>query len=282
MHTAAISTDENTLVTFRATSSASGSALSYRYHILSNSWDQSVVKVQNPTKEGVRAVQDPVSGLVYLAGGYQSDDSQMYVYNIDTDTMTMLSMPSNYMVDRLFYAGVYLKSRRSIIYFGGTANNNQSSQNVISEFTPSNGGWLTLNTSGQSPPHRVDHCMAASDDSSKVVVFGGRFDNGTFARDLWILDVSSLTWTQGDPWFEPRTATTCTVAGSIFLAWGGNNGQRTVDGTIVLYDLNSGQYISSYTPPSYYANGATNNGYGGSAGLPNDSPNHVRRKRKQW
>ncbi|KAF9349404.1 hypothetical protein BGX26_012287 [Mortierella sp. AD094] len=233
-HSAAISTDEQTLVTFRT--STAGSTLSYRFHINTNTWDQSSVKVQNPSKGGVSAVQDPVSGLVYLAGGFQSDDSQMYIYNIDTDTISMIPMQNNFMVDRTYYSGVYLKSRKSIIYFGGTPNNGQTSQDLVTEFVPSTG-----------------------DDGSKVVVFGGRLDNGGYAKDLWILDVSTLTWTQGLSWSEARVSTTCTIAGTTFISWGGSNGQRTVDGNAILFDLNSGQYISSYTPPPTYVNIAQGN-----------------------
>ncbi|KAI8356548.1 hypothetical protein B0O80DRAFT_28609 [Mortierella sp. GBAus27b] len=98
--------------------------------------------------------------------------------------------------------------------------------------------------------------MAANDDGTKVVVFGGRLDNGMYARDLWVLDVPNLQWTQGPSWMEPRISAACTVAGSTFVSWGGSNGQRTVDSTVILYDLNRGQYITSYTPPPEFA---TNN-----------------------
>ncbi|KAF9082483.1 hypothetical protein BGX27_004527 [Mortierella sp. AM989] len=120
--------------------------------------------------------------------------------------------------------------------------NGQVSQNMVTEFVPTTGSWSTLNVYSQNPPHRTDFCMAANDDGSKVVVFGGKLDNGAYARDLWVLDS------------EPRISTTCTVAGTTFVSWGGSNGQQTVDGTAILYDLSSNQYISSYTPPPTYVN----------------------------
>ncbi|KAG0326350.1 hypothetical protein BGZ99_009702 [Dissophora globulifera] len=162
-HTAAMSTDEQTFVTFRTTAaSTNNSALSYRFHVGSNVWDQSSVRVQYPGKDGISAVQDPLSGLVYLAGGYQSDDSQMYVYNIDTDTITMFPMPHNYMLDRAHYSGLYLKSRKSILYFGGATSGGQPSMDQITEFIPSTGAWSTLTTYNQNPPHRADFCMVSS------------------------------------------------------------------------------------------------------------------------
>ncbi|KAF9567711.1 hypothetical protein EC968_003170 [Mortierella alpina] len=272
-HSAIVSADEKTFVTFRTSSSStsgSSSYLSNRYHIATNSWEQSAVKVQNPTKEGVQAVEDEVSGLVYLAGGFQNDESQMYVYNVDYDSISMFPMPSNYMEDRKDYAAVYLKSRKSILYFGGSTSTGQISADLVTEFIPSTGSWTTLNIYNQNPPHRTDFCMVANDDGSKVVVFGGRLDNGGYAKDLWVLDVATLTWTQGPSWVEPRISTTCTVAGSMFIAWGGSNGLRTVDGTAILYDLDQGQYVSAYVPPPSYA--SSNGGQGVQSGNPADNP----------
>ncbi|KAF9423338.1 hypothetical protein BGZ94_008327, partial [Podila epigama] len=108
------------------------------------------------------------------------------------------------------------------------------------------------------------------DDGTKVVVFGGRIDSNTFARDIWILDVPSLLWTQGPSMYEPRVSMACVVAGNTFIGWGGSNGARTVDGAPILFDLNTNQYIRSYIPPTSYTfqvdvfgnsrNGDNNNG----------------------
>ncbi|KAF9986204.1 hypothetical protein BGZ75_002084 [Mortierella antarctica] len=281
-HSAIVSADEQTFVTFG--SSASGSSyLTTKYHIASNSWEPSAVKVQDPTKEGLQAVEDQASGLVYLAGGFQSDDSQMYVYNVDYDSISKFPMPSDYMEDRKDYAAVYLKSRKSILYFGGSTSSSSSSgggsgggqisADLVTEFIPSTGSWTTLNIHSQNPPHRTDFCMVANDDGSKVVVFGGRLDNGGYAKDLWVLDVATLTWTQGPSWVEPRMSTTCTVAGSMFIAWGGSNGLWTVDGTAILYDLDHGQYVSAYVPPPSYA--SSNGGEGVQSRSPAGNPDHA-------
>lgn len=95
--------------------------------------------------------------------------------------------------------------------------------------------------------------LQLDDDGTKVVVFGGRLDSTSYARDIWILDIPSMLWTQGPSLSEPRASAACVLAGNTFIAWGGSNGQRTVDGTPILYDLNTNQYVISYTPPSSYA-----------------------------
>ncbi|KAF9300810.1 hypothetical protein BGZ74_007458 [Mortierella antarctica] len=281
-HSAEVSTDEQDFVTFRNTPSGSiTNNLSYRFSILANSWTQSTIKVQNPSREGVVAVKDPTSGLVYLAGGFQSDDSQMYMANLDTDTLSMFTMPSDFMSDRFFYSGVYLKSRKSIIYFGGSNNAYSSSpsissQNLITEFVPSTGAWSNFIPNNSNPSHRSEFCMAANDDGTKVVVFGGRLDSSSYARDIWVLDIPNKLWTQGPSLSEPRASSACVVAGNTFIAWGGSNGQRTVDGTPILYDLNTNQYIISYAPPPGYTTSADVFGNSGNTNSNNNNNNNNR------
>lgn len=65
-------------------------------------------------------------------------------------------------------------------------------------------------------------------------------------------------------------SSTCTIAGSMFIAWGGSNGLRTVDGTAILYDLDQGQYVSAYAPPPSYA--SSNGGQGVQSGNPTGNP----------
>ncbi|KAF9311832.1 hypothetical protein BG003_006917 [Podila horticola] len=279
-HSAVVSTDEQVFATFRNTPSGSiTNNLSYRFSIPANSWMQSTIKVQNPSREGVVAVKDPASGLVYLAGGFQSDDSQMYIANLDTDTLSMFTMPSNIMADRFFYSGVYLKSRKSIIYFGGTnsaysSSPSASSQNLVTEFVPSTGAWSNLIANNPNPSHRSEFCMAANDDGTKVVVFGGRLDSSTYARDIWILDIPNMVWTQGPSLSEPRASAACVLAGNTFIAWGGSNGQRTVDGTPILYDINTNQYIISYAPPPGYTTNADVFGNNGNTNTNNNNNNN--------
>ncbi|KAG0089174.1 hypothetical protein BGZ92_005172 [Podila epicladia] len=279
-HSAVVSTDEQDFVTFRNTPSGSiTNNLSYRFNIPSNSWTQSTIKVQNPSREGVDAVKDPTSGLVYLAGGFQSDDSQMYIANLDTDTLSMFTMPSDLLSDRYFYSGVYLMSRKSIMYFGGTnsaysSSPSTSSQNLITEFVPSTGGWSNFIPKNSNPSHRSEFCMAANDDGTKIVVFGGRLDSSTYARDIWILDIPSALWTQGPLLSEPRASSACVLAGNTFIAWGGSNGQRTVDGTPILYDLNTNQYIISYAPTPGYATSAGVFGNNGNTNSNNNNNNN--------
>lgn len=59
----------------------------------------------------------------------------------------------------------------------------------------------------------------------------------------------------------------------MFIAWGGSNGLRTVDGTAILYDLDQGLYVSAYVPPPSYA--SSNGGDGVQSGNPTGNPDQA-------
>ncbi|KAG0347144.1 hypothetical protein BGZ54_005020, partial [Gamsiella multidivaricata] len=65
---AAFSADQKTMVTFHSNSSANAS-FAYHYSVVTGQWTQSTVQAQFGSNEGVGAVTDPNTGLVYLAGG---------------------------------------------------------------------------------------------------------------------------------------------------------------------------------------------------------------------
>lgn len=54
---------------------------------------------------------------------------------------------------------------------------------------------------------------------AKMVVFGGRF-GGSISGSIYILDVASMTWSEGQS-SQPRTGMVCSVSGDYFIAWGG-------------------------------------------------------------
>ncbi|GJJ74545.1 hypothetical protein EMPS_06903 [Entomortierella parvispora] len=262
LFTGAVSVDGSLFVTFR-----SGNILSYRYRIDKDEWSPSAVVVQDPQVVGLFPATDlstdSTSGNIYVAGGYQGDDTQMYVYDPAKDAMLpSFSIPSNQLLDRNSYAAAYVKSRQSIFYFGGIARNGITSPGDITEFVSATQTWSTLSFSGNPgvsrPPHRVNLCMVANDDGTKVVVFGGVLDNSIWATDIWVLDVQTLLWTMGPVNQLPRQNPVCAIAGNTFVAWGGFDPTDSI-GTTVLYDIGLNQMVSSYTPSASYV-AASNKG----------------------
>ncbi|KAF9117859.1 hypothetical protein BGW39_001718, partial [Mortierella sp. 14UC] len=67
---AAFSSDEQTLYAFHLDRSNSP----LQYNVGNNTWNESPAKFENAAFEGISAVTDPRSGLIYLAGGYKEDN----------------------------------------------------------------------------------------------------------------------------------------------------------------------------------------------------------------
>jgi hypothetical protein len=90
------------------------------YDCLSDTWKPSSIRVPKPDRLGLRAVLDPRSNTVYMAGGYEDNDNldQMYVYHWDTDQLTKEAMPVA-VTRTYYYKAVWWSTKSSILFFGG-------------------------------------------------------------------------------------------------------------------------------------------------------------------
>ncbi|KAF9902121.1 hypothetical protein EC991_005261 [Linnemannia zychae] len=108
-------------------------------------------------------------------------------------------------------------------------------------------------TSGTPPSMRADHCMAANDDGTKVVIYGGRPTGGApYSGEVFILNTVTGVWTQGAAG-QPRLYATCAIAGDQLLIWGGvATGDLIAPGTVLLYNIATNAWVTDYSPPSSY------------------------------
>merc|ERR1712106_222801 len=92
-----------------------------------------------------------------------------------------------------------------VYLFGGLANDSEDPKNNIPkylndlytlELRPNSSvmSWDIPDTYGVPPPPRESHtgCAYTSKDKPKLVIYGGI--SGTRLGDLWILDITSMTW----------------------------------------------------------------------------------------
>ncbi|KAF9976430.1 hypothetical protein BGZ65_007849 [Modicella reniformis] len=224
------------------------------YDVNAGAW-QAWSSVKNPFTylEGHAAVSDPNTGLIYIIGGNgNSTYNQLTVY--DPKSKTTVSQASATAATSLTDAGaVWLSERNTILTFGGSraqpaAVEGLGDENLM-EFDPSSKTWKTMTTSGDVPPARVDHCMAASDDGSTVVVFGGGANSNDFFNTIYILDVKSGKWKQGQAAPVPRTRMACAFHSYQFIAWGGSSGtprSTMLDNLPIVYNLNSNKWTDNY------------------------------------
>ncbi|KAF9423628.1 hypothetical protein BGZ76_003640 [Entomortierella beljakovae] len=127
---------------------------------------------------------------------------------------------------------------------------------------------------GDIPSARADFCMARSEDGNKIVLQGGRTQLNAntfsitpsgFSTEIFVLDVKSQKWTKGASMTSPRIQSACVIVGDQFISWSGSMGdtnndpfaQRIIGSEITIFNINSLQWVHSYTPPAYMSNSST-------------------------
>ncbi|KAG0377363.1 hypothetical protein BGX24_006252 [Mortierella sp. AD032] len=241
---AAFSADEKILYTFHADKSSSPMQWDSETEVWMSVTN---VRFENATWQGIGAVTDPRTGLIYLAGGY-NDDS-----NLGNNPL-FLAMDVFDPVSQTYYGNVWCKTRSSILYWGGNAYQSDPSTQLVSEFKVDTQDWSVMVTTGPTPPMRADHCMAANEDGTKVVIYGGRLYKGAVVGDVSVLDTTTKTWTTGVSG-QPRMYVACTVAGDQLLIWGGKAADNLAPPPdLIIYNFVTRIWTTQYTPPEFYKN----------------------------
>ncbi|KAK3821144.1 MAG: hypothetical protein J3Q66DRAFT_386058 [Benniella sp.] len=239
------------------------------YDIPSGTWGRTpmVLTPDQDYRQGIRPVIDPNTSLIYV-NAYQKLD----VVDPKTTLVNIYAMPANTFTSKLFSGATFVKSRNSIMYYGGLNGTIKFDPEAtyVTEYTIATRTWSKFIANGQPPGPRADFCMTSSEDGNTVIVFGGRIPRNEthvpptdFTGTLYILDVPTATWTQG-PDGDIRSYMACVIVGGQFIAWGGSDGTSSRSGPPVIFNLKSQQWINTYTPPAYMQSG--------SSPLPGSSP----------
>ncbi|KAF9125216.1 hypothetical protein BGW39_007561 [Mortierella sp. 14UC] len=152
----------------------------------------------------------------------------------------------------------YFAVGKSILYFGGIESTLTGNDSKVSEFIPASKAWSTLLTKGLGPPPRVEHCAAANDDGTRMVVYGGRYATTPVTGAIYVLNTITGDWVTGAPG-PARMNPVCTIAGDQFLIWGGQDGTGNLgDGIpMLIYNFATNQWVSNYVPPPSYSKPTT-------------------------
>ncbi|KAG0038358.1 hypothetical protein BGZ82_000382 [Podila clonocystis] len=227
------------------------------YDIGTNTWANISGVARNPYREleGHAAVTDPSSGLVYIVGGFTNGTNtynSLAVFNPGTKSMVSQQAAASLATSLSDVGAVWSTKRNTLLTFGGSLANPTNpaavSPGVVNEYDPNSKSWSVMATSGDVPSARLDHCMVATEDGSKIVVFGGT-DGGTYFKDIYILDVEKAKWKRGTDSGTSRTRMACGLHSAQFIAWGGSSGsnRNTIFGnTPIIYNLNSDTWVGSY------------------------------------
>ncbi|KAK5805636.1 hypothetical protein F5H01DRAFT_74851 [Linnemannia elongata] len=261
---AAFTSDEQTMFVFHLRDSDKP----MQYNVRKNTWSVTNYTFNNMIQQGINVVTDPNTGLMYLPGGYSAlnlDGTTETFKKLETfDPLTLsvrqtdLPTSTDVFPVRWYYGNVWSQVKNAVLYFGGNNPNGKTSpqtvENVVTAFSPASMLFFTWNAGGTVPEMRVDHCMAANEDGSKVLIYGGRLRTNVVSKDVFVLDVMGQTWTQGISANQSRMYTACTVAGDQLLIWGGSSADGVMaPAEMLIYDYVKRNWTTQYTPPASYA-----------------------------
>ncbi|KAF9997297.1 hypothetical protein BGZ80_001667 [Entomortierella chlamydospora] len=280
-HSMTVSKDKQSLIIWGR---ASGLSV---YHIPNDTWISTTALPQGSTlqPEGLHAVTDPTTGLIYVPSGANDAQSMMQYDPSNPTVAAVLPMPSTLSdpVRKLgvsYYSSVWSTQRNSMLMYGGGIFEPPGIDDIAKpfffEYIPSNKSWIERTVIGDSPGEMISHCMIPAYNGTKIVVFGGGNIHAIADGSLYVIDVATLKWTKVTT-ISPsqyRGYTSCTVSGDNFIAWGGEQDTSTTGdgaifgfGTPVIYNMKTNlwttQYIASFSNP-----GATGTSSGSS-----ESPN---------
>ncbi|KAF9912688.1 hypothetical protein EC991_009424 [Linnemannia zychae] len=243
------------------------------YDIAAGTWTNLTTSAPYFGLEGQAAVSDPATGQVYIVGGYYTEGN-----NTVSNRLTVYDPKINKVVtqqaatDKTNLTGaavVWSTKRNTILSLGGSrataaAQVSGLQLGAIDEYDPASGVWKTMTTTGNIPTRVLDACAAASDDGSKIVLFGGSLDANTFFSTIYTLDVASAEWTLGQAAPDFRARMACGYHAGQFIAFGGSRGtsQSTILNNIpIIYDVEANTWSPNFDPDG--PTGANGGGGGG-------------------
>ncbi|KAG0373635.1 hypothetical protein BGX24_011449, partial [Mortierella sp. AD032] len=215
---------------------------------------------------------DPDTGLVYVVGGFYSNTTQNLLTVFDPKTATVVSsQAATDANNRTDVATVWSTKRKSVLTFGGSRAITAVygfDLATLQEYDPSSKIWKPMTTSGNVPTRRLDACVAASEDGSKIVLFGGSLDSNTYFDTIYVLDVVTGVWTQGASAPAYRTRMACGFKAGQFVIFGGSRGSNREttmhDNVPLIYNPDLNAWSVGYDPAGPTGNdGGTVGGDGG-------------------
>ncbi|GJJ67971.1 hypothetical protein EMPS_00317 [Entomortierella parvispora] len=208
--------------------------LGFQYTLAGQTWTMAASGPSSLLNTSYRAAQDRETGVVYLAEFQKGESAVQHVYTYDiakNNIVGVSTIPTP--VTSPWYSAVYSAYRRSLLYLSVPV---RAGSSALAEFVPASNAWRTLVT----------------EDGTKVVVLGGRLYGpkgaGSMLSDLWILDVPTMSWTQGPSAPQPRIGSACAIVNDTLINWGGSNGVDTNSPPILLFDLKTNTFVDQYKP----------------------------------
>ncbi|KAF9427925.1 hypothetical protein BGZ94_003820 [Podila epigama] len=248
-HSATLLNDNNTFF-------VQSQGKSYRLSISNNRWATDAVTF-GWNGNGVQAVTDPSTGIVYLPNGFLNTTTNvtfMQTLNPSTNAVETIDMhPALQGV--LQFRAAFSTIRQSLLIHGGAPVNTNNAIKAMYEYSLRTKSWSLLNDQGQTPPGRRSHCFVPAYNGTKIVAFGGLGDQGSvYLSDVRMMDVKTLQWElldEGDLATVSRSSPVCAVTNDLLVIWGGaagSSGREVENNVTLVFNLKKKVWQDSFTP----------------------------------
>ncbi|KAK3816987.1 MAG: hypothetical protein JOS17DRAFT_758787 [Linnemannia elongata] len=246
-HSISLSSNHKTLTFWNMFNSPPYSA---NYHLDTKAWEElpAPLSVQPFGLQIAKAATDPTTDRVYIPGG--AGNNSMLAFDPSSKNSTALADPpavNGTSTNWNGYTFVWSELRKSFLLLGGL---NTPASSYFYEYKPTGAGqWSALNATGMTPAVLTGSCMVPAHGGTKMILFGGE-NKGVYTDTVYILNVTSLTWTQGGK-YQPRTGAACSVSGDYLIVWGGTSADNTgtpvlLPDTPIVYNINTTQWTNTF------------------------------------
>jgi hypothetical protein len=181
-------------------------------------------------------------------------DGFMMVVNIATKSFTKVPMAPPLLPSKQFAVAWSALSGKMFLFGGTTGYIGQTDRFLAYSYNKAE-GWKDLSTlmKGKVPTARKDACIASAYGGTKLVLSGGfNMDRVKLLPEIYVLDVATLTWTQGPnpPAKDQRAAGACGVSGDYLISWGGLNNYEAMTNSTTVFNIKTNSWTPSYIAAS--------------------------------
>ncbi|KAG0219624.1 hypothetical protein BGX33_001796 [Mortierella sp. NVP41] len=155
----------------------------------------SVPLLMNQSEGGLQAIAHPTTGIVYTPRGYS--DTATSIYNMATNDIASAPMPPSPGGGWRYYSFAWSEIRKTFMMWGGWGSASAGASYFF-ELNPLTNAWKSVPTTGTVPPLLRSTCMVSAHNGNKMVLFGGNPPGGYAVSTIYILDIQTMSWTQGE------------------------------------------------------------------------------------
>ncbi|KAG0084168.1 hypothetical protein BGZ93_001362 [Podila epicladia] len=225
----------------------------FTYNIGNQAVVKEVLVPESISLEGFGGVIDPSGSLIVPDGFNKSGTLSSLKYSPEGAIST--SIPSYpLLAGYRFYAIAKSTAADAAFVFGGFHEEKPTSWSAaLLQYNFQDSTWAPTNAF-RMPTERDSPCLVSAYNGTKLVLFGGIQGGLEPMNDIYVYDVVTNRWLQGEPGTSTRAraSAACGVSGDYFITFGGYGHKITrvpPQELTSVYNLKTNKWVTRYEPP---------------------------------